>query len=287
MLLREIRKIYLEELGNLYPDQEIDSFLNILLEHYLGIGRFVMVLQPEYTLTKEEEQPLVEALARLCEEEPIQYITGTAHFYGRDFRVNPQVLIPRPETEDLVRWILEHLEGQETPIKILDVGTGSGIIAITLARELPQSEVHALDISPEALDVAQQNAVANQADVHFREGDFRILKSLGQNWDLIVSNPPYVRLSERNDMRNNVKRYEPAQALFVPDEAPLLFYELLSKFGKANLKEGGMLFLEINQSLGMQVQDILSSEGYSEIELRKDLFGNERMVKAVFKKEKL
>ena len=285
MLLREIRNIYQEELEGIYPKTEIDSFLDILLEHYLGFGRFVMALQPEYTLTKEEEQPLFEALARLRQEEPIQYITGSVHFYGRDFTVNPHVLIPRPETEDLIRWILECQGGHEAPLKILDVGTGSGNIAITLARELPQAEVHALDISSEALAVARQNAAENKATVQFVQADFRTLKHLEHQWDLLVSNPPYVRLSESREMSNNVKRYEPAQALFVPDEAPLLFYELLARFGKANLKTGGMLFLEINEALGTEVQQLLSSEGYTEIEVRRDLFGKERMISAVFKKE--
>lgn len=285
MLLREIRNIYQKELGELYPQTEIDSFLDILLEHYLGFGRFVMALQPEFALTKEEEQPLFEALTRLQQEEPIQYITGTVPFYGRDFMVNPHVLIPRPETEDLIRWILEYLEGRTAPIKILDVGTGSGNIAITLASELPQAEVHALDISREALAMAQKNAAVHKVDVQFVERDFRSLKSMGHEWDVVVSNPPYVRLSERRVMSNNVKRYEPAQALFVPDEAPLLFYELLARFGKSNLKPGGVLFLEINESLGVEVQKLLSDEGYTDIELRKDLFGKERMIKAIFNKE--
>ncbi|MBT8179190.1 MAG: peptide chain release factor N(5)-glutamine methyltransferase [Flavobacteriaceae bacterium] len=287
MLLREIRNIYQQELAPFYPKSEIDSILDILLEYYLDIGRFVLALQPDYNLKKEEEQPLFEALTRLQQEEPVQYITEEAHFFGMDFRVSPKVLIPRPETEDLIRWILETIGDHSQALNILDVGTGSGNIAISLAKHLPNAKIYALDISPEALEIAQNNALANKVEVLFIQADIRTTERLQPKFDLIVSNPPYVRLSERKEMRGNVKHYEPSQALFVPDDAPLLFYEILTKYGKANFQAGGMLFLEINQYLGKEVLELLRQQGYQKVELKKDLFGRDRMVKGVFIGEKL
>ncbi|MBT8322951.1 MAG: peptide chain release factor N(5)-glutamine methyltransferase [Eudoraea sp.] len=287
MLLREIRNIYQQELAPFYPKSEIDSILDILLEYYLDIGRFVLALQPDYNLKKEEEQPLFEALTRLQQEEPVQYITEEAHFFGMDFRVSPKVLIPRPETEDLIRWILETIGDHSQALNILDVGTGSGNIAISLAKHLPNAKIYALDISPEALEIAQNNALANKVEVLFIQADIRTTERLQPKFDLIVSNPPYVRLSERKEMRGNVKHYEPSQALFVPDDAPLLFYEILTKYGRANLQAGGMLFLEINQYLGKEVLELLRQQGYQKVELKKDLFGRDRMVKGVFIGEKL
>lgn len=282
MLLRELRKLYHKDLEPIYPAVEIDSILDILLEHYLGIGRFVLALQPRYTLTKEEEQPLFEALSRLVNEEPVQYITGTEHFFGLDFQVNPNVLIPRQETEDLIRWILDDFRDKDQKLKILDVGTGSGNIAISLAKQLSNSRVYALDISEEALELARANAKSNEVDVQFLHADIRNLDQLNQPFDIIVSNPPYVRISESGMMKNNVKKYEPWEALFVPDEAPLMFYEVIAKFGRKNLKPGGRLYLEINQYLGSEVIQLLEKEDYKNVELKSDLFENERMIKAVF-----
>ncbi|MBT8320206.1 MAG: peptide chain release factor N(5)-glutamine methyltransferase [Eudoraea sp.] len=287
MLLRDLRNLFHRDLESLYPEAEIDSILDILLEHYLGIGRFVLALQPRYSLTKEEEQPLIEALPRLLEEEPVQYITETAHFFGLDFKVNPNVLIPRPETEDLIRWILEDLKGHDQELKILDVGTGSGNIAISLASQLANSRVYALDISDGALETAKINATANGLSIQFIHGDIRRLDRLEGSFDIIVSNPPYVRFSESRMIKNNVKKHEPWEALFVPDEVPLLFYELLSDFGRKNLRPGGVLYLEINQYLGQEVLRLLQGAGYSNIELKSDLFGKDRMVKAVFSGETL
>ena len=287
MLLRDLRNLFHKDLNSVYPEAEIDSILDILLEHYMGIGRFILALQPRYSLTKEEEQPLIEALTRLLDEEPVQYITGTAHFFGLDLKVNPNVLIPRPETEDLIRWILQDIKDHKQELKILDVGTGSGNIAISLAKQLPAAEVHALDISAEALETAKMNSETNEVSVKFIQGDIRNLDQLNGPFDIIVSNPPYVRISERRMMKDNVKKYEPWEALFVPDEAPLLFYELLSKFGKKNLVSGGALYLEINQYLGPEVQGLLSEGDYKNIELKSDIFGKDRMVKAVFSGETL
>ncbi len=287
MLLQELRKLYHKDLEQYYPAAEIDSILDILLEHYLGIGRFVLAMQPRYNLTREEEQPMIDALNRLINEEPVQYITGSEHFFGLDFKVNPNVLIPRPETEDLIRWILEDLSDSKKQLNILDIGTGSGNIAISLASHLSDARVYALDISSEALETAKENAENIGVNIQFVQGDIRTLDELGILFDIIVSNPPYVRISESNMMKNNVKKYEPWDALFVPDEAPLLFYERIADFGRKNLKPGGLLYLEINQYLGEDVLQLLKSKDYEHGELKADLFGKDRMVRALLPEKTL
>ena len=287
MLLQELRKLYHKDLEPFYPPAEIDSILDRLLEHYLGFGRFILALQPQYTLTKEEEEPLFEALSRLVNEEPVQYIIGTEHFFGLDFQVDSNVLIPRPETEDLIRWMVNDLRDEAQGLRILDIGTGSGNIAISLAKLLPDSTVYALDISKEALEIAKANAEANEVTVQFLHADIRSLDQINGPVDVIVSNPPYVRISESRQMKNNVKKYEPWDALFVPDDAPLLFYQRIAEFGRNNLNPGGRLYLEINQYLGQDVLQLLAKQEYQNIELKSDLFGNDRMVKAVFPEKTL
>ena len=224
MLLREIRNVFHKELDPHYPEQEVDSFFYMMLEHYLGLERFVLAIQPNLALTKEEEQPLFEGLSALKMDRPIQYILGIAHFMEMDFTVNENVLIPRPETEELVRWILEECQVERSrKLKILDIGTGSGCIAVALAKNIPNSEVYALDISEKALEVAKLNATQNNAHIHFFQGDILTLDTLGLKFDVIVSNPPYVREMEKENINANVKNHEPGLALFVNDEFPLMF----------------------------------------------------------------
>ncbi|MEM8765738.1 MAG: peptide chain release factor N(5)-glutamine methyltransferase [Bacteroidota bacterium] len=280
MLLSEIKTIFHAELDHLYPKEEVDHFFYLSIEHYLRLERFVLVMQPQLTLTKDEEQPLFETLSVLKQEIPIQYILGETYFMDLKFRVNQHVLIPRPETEELVHWIRDDI-GNQKNLKILDIGTGSGCIAVALAKYLQQAEVHALDISKEALQVAKQNAMANQTGVTFHQHD--ILDSnlkLELELDIIASNPPYVREQEKKEMKNNVKQFEPDGALFVPDDNPLVFYEAIAQFAKTNLKNGGHLYLEINQYLGPETQALLEAHNFLEIEMRKDIFGNDRMLKA-------
>ncbi|MBC6998703.1 peptide chain release factor N(5)-glutamine methyltransferase [Cytophaga sp. FL35] len=281
MQLKEIKQIFHKELEELYPLEEIDSFFYILIEHYLNLERFVLALQPNLTITKEEEQTLFEALSGLKLKKPIQHIIGTAHFMDLDLVVNEHVLIPRPETEELVRWILKDCENNAESFRILDMGTGSGCIPISLGKNLKSSTIHALDISQKALRVAKRNAKIHQVEIEFIQADMLAYPSLDLVFDLIVSNPPYVRDLEKKEMHGNVLEHEPHLALFVSNDDPLLFYRNIMLFCEKHLKIDGCLYLEINQYLGKEMVTLLQEHNFSEIELRKDMFGNDRMVKAV------
>ncbi|HMB62560.1 MAG TPA: peptide chain release factor N(5)-glutamine methyltransferase [Eudoraea sp.] len=283
MLLREVLNIFKSELEGIYPKEEVTSIFHILLEHYLGLERFVLVLRPGLAISKVEEQPLFEALAQLKLERPVQYIVGETSFMELKFNVDEHVLIPRPETEELVQWIISEFKSGTSALRILDIGTGSGCIAVTLAKNLPVAEVFALDISQEILRVAKSNALRNGVNIACIEGDIFTWHGVDEKFDIIVSNPPYVRELEKQLMRNNVKKYEPETALFVSDEAPLQFYEQIVFMAKNNLAGAGALFLEINQYLGKETRQLLEDQNFSEIELRKDIFGHDRMLKGVFR----
>ncbi|MFS4457088.1 peptide chain release factor N(5)-glutamine methyltransferase [Maribacter sp. 2304DJ31-5] len=281
MLLREIKNIFHTELDVIYGQEETASFFYLLIAHYFNLERFILVVQPDYIITKEQESLIFEALSQLKEEKPIQYIMGTAHFMEMDLKVGPGVLIPRPETEELVRWILSDVKTSHRPITILDMGTGSGCIPIALAKFMKNVNLKALDISTEALNTAKMNAKANKVDVDFFQADILDLDlDLDLEFDIIVSNPPYVRMQEKVEMRNNVKDHEPDIALFVEDENPLLFYGHILNFGEHNLSQDGWIFLEINQYLGKEMIELLKNYNFKDIELRKDMFGNDRMLKA-------
>ena len=281
MLLSEIKSIYHKELDKIYPKEEVDHLFYRSIEHHLGLERFVLVMQPQLTLTKDEEGPLFRTLSSLRQEIPLQYVLGKAYFMDLEFLVNEHVLIPRPETEELVHWVLDDVDNQTSDIKVLDIGTGSGCIAIAVAKNLPNLEVHALDVSSEALKVAKENAAKNKAEVAFHQHnilDFSLKLEL--EFDIIVSNPPYVRELEKSEIENNVKKFEPHMALFVPDNNPLVFYEAIAKQATQHLKSKGLLYLEINQYLGQETHALLEAHNFLEIELRKDIFGNDRMLKA-------
>ncbi|WP_149276038.1 peptide chain release factor N(5)-glutamine methyltransferase [Pareuzebyella sediminis] len=284
MQLKAIKNIFHKELKGIYPKEEIDSFFYLLIEHFLHLERFVLTLQPNLVVTKDEEEPLFKALAQLSNHRPVQYIIGSTTFMDMNFMVNENVLIPRPETEELVRWIIDDLntkpkKDELKEIRVLDIGTGSGCIAISLAKHLFQAKVVAVDISRDALKIAKKNALSNNANIDFEIMDILAIGTSGGHYDVIVSNPPYVRESERNVMRENVLDYEPATALFVPDEDPLVFYRAIIQFSKNNLVVKGLLFLEINQYLGETIVTLLKQHNFSEIELRKDMFGNDRFIK--------
>ncbi|AIM62075.1 glutamine methyltransferase [Cellulophaga lytica] len=278
MLLKEIKKIYHIELDAVYPVEEVDSFFYMAIEHYLKLERFVLALEPNYVVTKDEESTLFLVVDKLKKYIPIQYILGTAHFMGLDFNVNTNVLIPRPETEELVSWILNEVNVNQE-ITILDIGTGSGCIAITLAKNLPKAKVFALDISKEAILVAKSNAEANNVTVTFLEQNILEEPSLKQNFNIIVSNPPYVRDLEKKEMSANVLEHEPNLALFVSDNNPLVFYKAITNFSVNHLRENGKLFFEINQYLGEQTKELLVGLNYINIKLKKDMYGNDRMLK--------
>ncbi|MEA1786331.1 peptide chain release factor N(5)-glutamine methyltransferase [Arenibacter sp. GZD96] len=284
MQLKEIRTIFHKELDSLFPNEEVDQFFFMLIDHYLNLHRLDLALQPNLIISKEEETPLFEGLSKLKMECPIQYILGTSHFFGMDLHVNKHVLIPRPETEELVAWILADLKNKETQTTILDIGTGSGCMAITMAKHCPTAKVYALDVSEEALKIAMQNALNQDVAIEFIHADILQIKNLGIAFDLIVSNPPYVRTMEKKEMKGNVLQHEPEQALFVPDSDPLLFYRNITKFAKNNLRENGALYFEINQYLGKETEQLLKDQHFSEIEMRKDLFDNDRMLKGIWTK---
>lgn len=281
MLLKEIKAVFWQELQDSYPKEEVNSFFFMLIEHHLGLQRFVLVLHPQYALSKKEEEPLFNALSRLKKEEPIQYILGIAQFMDLEFKVAPGVLIPRPETAELVDWVVDTVKDTASPLKILDIGTGSGCIAISLAKRLPQASITAIDISEKALQIAQENARTNQVNIQLVKAN--ILDNIkkietGDDFDIIVSNPPYVRELEKGAMHNNVLEHEPHLALFVPDEDPLKFYRAIAAFAQDRLREGGRLFFEINQYLGKETQQLLVDRPFKDIELKQDIFGNFRFL---------
>ncbi|MBC8769445.1 peptide chain release factor N(5)-glutamine methyltransferase [Arenibacter sp. BSSL-BM3] len=283
MLLKEIKRIYHLELDPVFPKGEVDSFFYLVIEHYLGLERFVLVMEPNLVVSKENEEPLFYVLSQLKEERPIQHILGKAHFCELEFYVDQNVLIPRPETEELVYWILEELQRQDSTkeIKILDIGTGSGCIGISLAKNLSNAKVVAMDISKKAIQVAERNAKKNNVDIEFVEGDILSILDFEGKFDVIVSNPPYVRELEKVEMKNNVLDHEPESALFVSDRDPLIFYKKIVQFGVDHLKKKGVLYFEINQYLGEETKELLGNGKFSEIELRKDMFGNDRMLKGM------
>lgn len=266
------------ELSPLYSPSEIRTLTHMLLEQVTGLSAADIIAGKLNDLSHDNSTKIEEMTQRLKKSEPIQYILGEAHFYNRTFKVTPDVLIPRPETEELIEWILQDAPSA-TPT-IFDIGTGSGCIAITLAKELPGATVHACDISAPALTVAQHNAQDNDALVAFRQQDILTNKTSPTPYDIIVSNPPYIAQSEEQDMHNNVLDYEPHLALFIPDSDPLLFYRHIATFAAQHLSPDGPLYFEINTYNGAATVELLQQQGFRNVTLRNDLSGNPRMIKA-------
>ncbi|MFD0975956.1 peptide chain release factor N(5)-glutamine methyltransferase [Salinimicrobium gaetbulicola] len=279
MLLKDLKNQFIDVLQKEYPKEEVSSFFNILTEAFLKMSRLQVALEPNKSLTETELQQLEKALERLKKHEPIQYITGQTEFFGLTFKVNPAVLIPRPETEELVQWILDDIEktGKKT-LNILDIGTGSGCIAVSLAKNLPNSKVSAIDISEEALKTAQGNAQMNGVEIEFLQKDILSAASLPVKYDIIVSNPPYVRDLEKEAMHRNVLDFEPESALYVKDHDPLIFYQKISELAENSLKENGSVYFEINQYLGKETEEVLKNKNF-QTQLKKDIFGVDRMLK--------
>ena len=284
MILKEFKLFFYEALSAIYPKTEIDSFFFILMEKKLKLQRIDTVLKPDFLITKKNLTDLKNIIIRLQKEEPIQYILGNTEFYGLPFLVNKNTLIPRTETEELVAWVINETKVLEnnkiTELSILDIGTGTGCIPISLAKNLTSLNISAIDISPEALLIAKQNAILNKVTIEFIELDILNAESLPQEYDIIISNPPYVRELEKEEIKNNVLENEPHLALFVADENPLIFYNKIADLAKQQLSENGMLFFEINQYLGKETVNMLVKKGFKNIQLKKDLFGNDRMIKA-------
>lgn len=286
MKLKEIAAKYALELTSHYNEDEAKAIFLLVIEHYLKINRSAYNLKKENKLIDKDLEILSSALNELKTGKPIQYILGETAFYGLHFKVNEAVLIPRPETEELVEWVIEKVEnstsamGNCQPMALLDIGTGSGCIAISLKKNLPSVIVTALDVSKEALAVAKQNASLNHVDISFIHEDiFDTQNSILDNkYSIIISNPPYITQSEKNQMHQNVLEHEPHLALFVSNNDPLVFYEAIANFALKNLTENGLLFFEINSSLGKETVDMLFNKGLKKVELRKDMQGNDRMI---------
>ena len=274
-IVNEIRNALREH----YPDSEALALAKMLLVEAFGFSTLELYGGKDKEISGKRLDVLNEMIARLKKNEPIQYVIGTEVFCGWTFEVNENVLIPRPETQELVRWIEADWKS-DAPCRILDVGTGSGCIAISLSKLLEGAEVEAWDFSEGALRVARRNADRNEAQVLFRQVD--VLKACTEDcrYDVIVSNPPYITESEKQDMDANVLEWEPHTALFVPDADPLLFYRRIAELGVSMLNEGGALYFEINRAYGEETVRMLEGLGYKQIGLRKDNWGNDRMIKA-------
>ena len=280
--INDVTKAFNKSLINLYPLTEINSIKNLVLAEFTGFNNAYIKAFPEQPLSTEQITHIQRVLNKLQTGQPVQYILGTTNFYGLTFKVSPAVLIPRPETEELVEWIITSATERNIDEQILDIGTGSGCIPIALKKHLSRANVTAIDISSDALTIAKQNADYNAVDIKFYEDD--ILNTLQQyptDYTLMVSNPPYVTLAEKAAMHTNVLAHEPHTALFVPDENPLIFYNAIANFAKTHLVAEGLLFFEINENLGIDTVDLLSQKGFKDIELKKDMSGKDRMIKAV------
>ncbi len=282
--IKDYRTQFLQELSPIYDVGEAESFFYLILEDKKQLKRIDLALNLDLTFSNEEIQLWNSILDSLKEEIPIQYLLGKTSFYGLEFEVNENVLIPRPETEELVDWIISNpqIHKSTNPLRILDIGTGSGCIAISLAKNIPNAQVFAIDVSEKALATAQKNAEINEVDVTFLEKNILETDDLEQQFDIIVSNPPYVRELEKLEIKKNVLYNEPHLALFVEDNDALIFYRKIAELAQKNGFPNGQLFFEINQYLGKEMMELLEKMSFKNIELRKDIYGNDRMIKAEF-----
>ena len=290
MLLKTYKTNFLQELSLLYDEKEIESFFYIVLESFHNLKHIDLALNPAIAMNEMQLQLWESLLSDLKKEKPIQYILGRTEFYGLPFLVNESTLIPRPETEELVEWVVvESQKSKVENLKILDIGTGSGCIAISLAKNIPNAEVFAIDVSEKALITAKKNAEINNVAINFITTNILQINDLKEittqnskfitHFDIIVSNPPYVRNLEKTEIKTNVLEYEPHLALFVEDNNPLLFYRKIAQLATKNLSKKGHLYFEINQYFGKETVELLENLGFTNIELRKDIYGNDRIIK--------
>ena len=278
MKLKEAIEQLRSGLAGVAEPQEVQAMIRIICEDIFNYDQVDVALRQESELPDFAQERVTEIIARLRRYEPLQYIVGSARFHGHRFKVTPAVLIPRPETEQLIDMIID--ENPASDLRVLDMGTGSGCIAISLARALKFAQVDALDVSRDALAVARENAAALKVKVRFFESDI-LSPQPPARYDIIVSNPPYVCWSERESMERNVLDYEPGQALFVPDNDPLLFYKAIAAYAAASLERGGRLYLEINQRFGNEVKRLLEGNGFDEVRIIEDSYGKTRFAAAV------
>lgn len=282
MILKSLRTHFNNALVDHYPETEINSFFYLLTESILKMKRIDVTLNLYAVVSGKKYDKFESAIVCLKKQVPIQYILGETEFYSLPFMVNENTLIPRPETEELVDLIIK-AQKDTNEISILDIGTGSGCIAISLAKHIPSAKVYAIDVSAEALKIAKKNEKLNNVSIEFIETDILNAEHLDvfetpQKFDVIVSNPPYVRHLEKEEMKDNVLSHEPHLALFVENDEALVFYKAISQFAQQNLKKGGKLYFEINQYLGDEMKTLMSDYKFENIELKQDLFGNDRMI---------
>ena len=288
MTIHEARKEIIKAIRHIYDQDEANNIAELLTENLTNYPRSERIIKGNEPLLASQKELLSSSILRLQQHEPIQYVINAAWFAGMRFYVDGNVLIPRPETEELVEWIVKEYRSQNTQVRIeksefrmLDVGTGSGCIAIALKNKLPDIEMWACDVSDEALNIARMNADAMHATIDFVPLNFLDAGQRKQlpNVDIIVSNPPYIPLHEKTRMKKNVEEYEPSTALFVPDDDPLIFYKTIAEFGQEKLNKGGRIYAEIHENLGEQTRELFLSQRY-QIQLKKDLQGKDRMIKA-------
>lgn len=294
--VRDCRKYYASQLESIYGSDEANALIMILLEHYFNIDRVKMALEPDLRLSESELLTLHFAVKELLKNKPVQYVIGETEFCGMRFFVNENVLIPRPETQELVEQLAvssyqfssfrpkrSGVEKSPANVSILDIGTGSGCIAISLAKLIPNSDVTAVDVSEKAIEVARKNAEANGVNVHFVLDDIlepSTTELIDNQFDIIVSNPPYVCEGEKSEMRANVLEHEPSSALFVPDSDPLVFYRKILEYAQKALQPKGQIWFEINEKFGKETAELCREKGFKNIEIIKDFRGKERVVRA-------
>ena len=284
MPLSEFRIYFRKILSEFYSNREIDTFFKILIDFYFDWKSTFIGLNPNYVLDSNQLQKLKFALAELELGKPIQYVTNQAFFLNNDFYVNDSVLIPRPETEELVKWVLDDInEYKITSPHLMDIGTGSGCIAISLAKANKEIKLTAIDLSKEALIIAKKNASKHKVKIDFVQEDIQSLSHLNRTFDIIVSNPPYIHPDEKKDILPNVLNHEPHMAVFTPNDDPIYFYRLIINFASKVLKSLGGLYLEINPKFLELLKSNFSSRNFSEVEVRNDIFGKPRMLKVIKK----
>ena len=278
---KDLKDQFFTDLKDDYPENELESMFELLVEKYLDVPQEIDQ-QEEVVLEEYQRNEFEDALSRLKENEPIQYILGEADFFGRLFKVNRHVHVPRPETETMVSWVKEDFmqlqQNKGSVVTLLDIGTGCGLLPITLGKELP-IDTTAVDISEEALELARENAESNQATVEFLQGDVLKWDKLPKQFDIIVSNPPYVLEKSKKDVQRKILDHEPPIALYVKDEDPMIFNRKIAELAKDNLAPNGLVYVEINKFLGAETAKVFAENGFK-TEIRKDVFGNDRTVKA-------
>ncbi|TSJ40702.1 peptide chain release factor N(5)-glutamine methyltransferase [Mucilaginibacter corticis] len=289
--IKDVFTTYNSGLAAIYDAQESEAITLMVLTEILHSSKAQIKAFPENELTLTQQEEANNILTQLKTGKPLQYALGYTEFYELKFIVTPATLIPRPETEELVEWAIESVDSRQLAVgelNILDIGTGSGCIAISLKKNLPSAQVSAIDISADALNIAKENALLNDVKITFIQADILNLKSDPDSHrdeipksEIIISNPPYVTLDDKKQMHSNVTDFEPHTALFVPEDDPLLFYRTIADFALTNLTENGLLFFEINENFGKETVDLLESKGFKDVELRQDMSGRDRMIKAV------